>query len=446
MKREVTLTWRPLRHQVIPTGDWTTAVLYGGRGVGKTWNGCRWLLTQALTYPNTMWLAVGRTWSEALRILAEGDGGFRWHLVGDVDNGRPSLEFTLEGGSWETAFKRTPGQMELRFSNGSRIRLASADQPKSLRGTNAHGALADEVAFWDEESYHMLRLAVRLPLPDGTPARVLCATTPNGRNFFYTLFLDVEKLPQPGLAFVGGADHGRLPPAPPPSSLDNPHTDDAWRASLLATYEGTDLGRQEIYGEVLTPAGSVFKELSVIRHTRARLEKWPSPVEFEETIVGLDLGAENPTAAVVLARAGDRWHVVAEAVAPCATPEAVRDLLSPLIEEWQPHVIVSDTNYPQTTTALRRWGLPIQDADKRAGSVVDGIRAVQSLLAGDRLVFDENACPTMWRELLGYRWAVGSDSQPLVPERPVKKDDHTVDALRYAVASTTRRRFRLTVV
>jgi phage terminase large subunit-like protein len=444
VKREITLTWRPLRHQVIPAGDWTTAVLYGGRGVGKTWNGCRWLLTQALTYPNTMWLAVGRTWSEALRILAEGDGGFRWHLVGD--DARPNLEFALEGNSWEAAFKRTPGQMELRFGNGSRIRLASADQPKSLRGTNAHGALADEVAFWDEESYHMLRLAVRLPLPDGTPARVLCATTPNGRNFFYTLFLDAEKLPQPGLVFVGGADNGRLPPAPPPSSLDNPHTDDAWRASLLATYEGTDLGRQEIYGEVLTPAGSVFKELSVVRHTRTRLDKWPAHGELDETIVGLDLGSENPTAAVVLGRTGERWHVVAEAVAPCATPEAVRDLLSPLVEQWQPHVIVSDTNYPQTTAALRRWGLPIQDADKRAGSVVDGIRAVQSLLASERLAVDENACPTLWRELLGYRWAVGSDGQPLVPERPVKKDDHTVDALRYAISSVTRRRFKLTVV
>ncbi len=441
VKREVTLTWRPLRHQKIPAGQWTTAVLYGGRGVGKTWNGCRWLLTQALTYPGTMWLAVGRTWSEALRILAEGDGGFRWHLVGsDV---RPNLEFTLAGSSWENSFKRTPGQMEIRFANGSTIRLASADQPKSLRGTNAHGALADEVAFWDEESYHMLRLAVRLPLPDGTPARVLCATTPNGRNFFYNLFLDVEKLPQPGLVFVGGAEHGALPPSPPPSSLDNPHTDDAWRASLIATYEGTDLGRQEIYGEVLTPAGSIFKELSVMRHTRGRLDTWIGPGEADDVVIGLDLGSENPTAAVVLAKHGSRWHAVAEAVAPCATPEAVRDLVSPLIEIWHPRTVISDTNYPQTSASLRRWGLPIQDADKRAGSVADGIRAVQSLLAKDELAVDDVACPVLWRELLGYRWAVGADGQPLTPERPVKRDDHTVDALRYAVSGVSRPQFRL---
>jgi hypothetical protein len=157
----------------------------------------------------------------------------------------------------------------------------------------------------------------------------------------------------------------------------------------------------------------------------------------------MDLGSENPTAIVVLGRVGERWHVAAEAVAPCATPEAVRDLLIPLVDAWQPRTIVSDTNYPQTSGALRRWGLPLQDADKRAGSVLDGIRAVQSLLATDRLIIDDRACPTMWRELLGYRWAVGHDGQPLTPERPVKKDDHTVDALRYAVSAVSRKAFRL---
>ena len=439
MSREIVLTFKPLKHQIIPSGDWTTAVLYGGRGVGKTWNGVRWLLTQALTYPGTTWGAIAQTWGDAEKIIALGDGGLRWQILGD--DVRPNLEFVLQGGSWSTGFRSAPGRMVLRFANGSEIRFASADKPDSLRGNNFHGALADEVAFWDQSSFHMLRLATRLPLADGSPARVLCATTPNGRNWFWSQFLDVDHLPKPALAFVGGALNGTMPPSPPPSSLDNPHTDAAWRQSLLDTYEGNDLGRQEIYGEVLSPAGSIFKELSVVRHTRARIENWPQ--DFDDVIFGLDLGAENPTAAVVLAKHGDTWHAVAESVSPCATPEAVKDLLSPLIAIWNPRTIVSDTNYPQTTTALKRWGLPIQNADKKAGSVVDGVRAVQSLLAQDSLIIDENACPVLWRELLGYRWATGHDGSPLIPERPVKKDDHTVDALRYAVSSLEKKAFKL---
>lgn len=444
MGQTLDLRWSPLPHQRIPKGDWTTCVLYGGRGVGKTWNGSRWLLTQALAYPGTMWLAVGRTWSEARRILAEGEGGLRWHLQGsDI---RPNLEFALQGGSWDEAFTRSPGSMELRFANNSIIRLASADQPKSLRGTNAHGALADEAAFWDAEAFHMLRLAVRLPLPDGTPARVLCATTPNGMNWFWESFLNPEILPKVGLAFVGGADGGQLPPNPPPSSLDNPHTDEAWRKDLLATYAGTDLGQQEIYGQIINPAGAVFKDLDPTIHTRSRSDiTWPQPQLTEDCIIGLDLGAENPSAAVVLAKAGERWHVVAEAVAPCATPQAVLQLLAPLIETWSPRVVVSDTNYPQTTTVLRQGGVPVQDASKRAGSVLDGIRALQSLLTNRQLIIDDTTCPTTWKELAGYRWAVGNDGQPLTPERPVKRDDHTTDALRYAITYLGRPAWHLMV-
>lgn len=432
----IEVRFRPLRYQLIPEGAWTTAVLWSGRGVGKTWNGCRWLLTQALTYPGTTWIAAGRTWPEARRILAEGSGGLRWHVVGG--DGRPNLEALLAGGRWDDAFTRSPGLMELRFANGSVIRFASADRPDSMRGTNAHGALGDECAFWDGQAYDMLRLAVRLPLPDGTPARLLLATTPNGMNWFWRRFVDAA--PTDGVVFVGGAgDAHELPPDPPPSTFDNPHTDQAWRASLEAMYAGSELGRQELYGEVLSLAGQVYALVDG-RHTRSGTDDWPTPQTASDCIAGLDLGAENPSALVVLAKLGDRWHAVAEAVAPAKSPGDLHALIAPVLDVWKPRTVVTDTNYPQTSTYLRRLGLPIQDADKRAGSVVDGIAAVQQLVGRDELAVDRDACPVLWRELTGYRWATDRDGQPLTPERPVKKDDHTADALRYAVYLETGRK------
>lgn len=440
---EIEVRFRPLSYQVIPEGDWTTAVLWSGRGVGKTWNGCRWLLTMALTYPGTTWIAAGRTWAEARRILAEGSGGLRWHLIGDPDGSRPNLEVLLAGGRWDLAFTRSPGLMELRFANGSVIRFSSADRPDSMRGTNAHGALGDEAAFWPPEAYDMLRLAVRLPLPDGTPARMLLATTPNGMNWLWRRFIDAA--PTPGVVFVGGAgDAHELPPDPPPSTFDNPHTDSAWRASLEAMYGGSELGRQELFGEVLSLAGQVYALVDG-RHTRSGADEWPTPQTASDCVAGLDLGAENPSALVVLAKLGDRWHAVAEAVAPAPSPSALYDLIAPTIEVWRPRSIVSDTNYPQSSAYLRQRGLAIRDADKRAGSVVDGIRSVQQLIGLDELVIDRDACPVLWREMVGYRWATNRDGEPLTPERPVKKDDHTADALRYVVYLETgrRRRFHL---
>lgn len=454
---ELDLTWRPRPHQVIPDlPDAVNIVLYGGRGIGKTWNGCRWLLTMALTHPGSTWAAVAQTWGDAERILALGEGGLRWHIEGDPDNPdevlrRPDLSVTLLGGKWETAFRSAPGRMVLRFANGSEIRFASADKPKSLRGGNYHGALADEVAFWDHEAWHMLRLAVRLKLPDGSPSRILAATTPNGMNWFYEQFLDVAKLPRPEVAFVGGANGGRLLPDPPPSTFDNPHTDPTWRRQLLDMYDGTDLGRQELYGEVLSLTGAVFKGLSLVKHTRAGFEDrggvWLTPDSADDIIAGLDLGAENPSALVVCARKDDRWYVVAEAAAPCPDPQAVADLIDRHVKVWKPHTIWTDRNFPQTSNFLRKAGYAVKDVSKDPGSVLDGIRELQRQQSQETIVIDREACPVLWKELTGYRWATAPDGTPLTPERPVKRDDHTVDALRYAMymAATKKKRKLLTL-
>jgi PBSX family phage terminase large subunit len=433
------IVFRPQRHQVIPElPEALTIIFQAGRGTGKTWNGCRWLLTNALKYPDTRWVAVAQNWRDARRILAEGDGGLRWHIMGDEHNAdplrrRPNVEFVLAGGRWDKAFKAASGGMSLRFANGSEILFASADKPNSLRGLNAHGALADEVAFWPKDSFDMLRLGVRLPLPDGAPPRIFCATTPDGENWLYRRFISSDVVPRPDIAFVGGADGGRLPPSPPPSTFDNRFTDEIWRQQLLAMYQGTAMAEQEIYGLVISQTGAVFKRLGPnVTRAGAGARDWPTPDDCDAVIAGQDLGSENPSSLVVLARKGETWFAVEEVYAPAATESDWHALISSTLERWQPARIYSDRNFPQTTEAQRRRGVPIVLADKRPQSVVDGIRVVQQLFGSDGLIVDTDACPHLWKELRGYRWQTGPDGDPLTPERPVKKDDHAVDALRYA--------------
>src|SRR5690606_23817017 len=120
--RTVEIVWRPLPHQVIPQTNAGVILAFGGRGSGKTWNGTRWLLTKAMTYPGTTWGAVAQTWADALNILAEGEGGFKWHIEGGPDKRRPGevrpdLSFILKGGDWDSAFVRSPGRMSLHLAN-----------------------------------------------------------------------------------------------------------------------------------------------------------------------------------------------------------------------------------------------------------------------------------------------------------------------------------------
>lgn len=421
-------------HQVIPSGNWHTCVLLAGRGAGKTWNEARWLITQALTYPDTTWMAVGRTWAECIRVLAEGEGGLRWQIMGG--NGGDNLEALLDGGSWDKAFSRSPGRAELRFANGSVIRLGSADRPASLRGTNAHGSVGDEVAFWPEEALNQLRLITRLKLPDGTPSRILMATTPDGENWWSRQWL--KKAPMPGVVYVGSNDP-TLPPDPPPSSFANAHTDESWKSSLVSMYEGTDLYEQEVLGMVLNARGQIYKGLSQVKNSRGwRCDEsldeplvWPTPDTAEEVIAGQDLGTEHPSALIILARVGTTWCAVAEVVKPAATEQDWYDMIAPTLALWRPHVVWSDVNFPQTTNQQRRRGLPVKDTTKGPTSVMEGIRTVQGVISSGSLVVDLDACPKLWQELNGYRWAVDAKGDPV--EKPVKKNDDAADALRYAL-------------
>lgn len=412
-----------LPHQVAPDGDWTTWLVFGGRGIGKSYLASTWLVKNALKYPGTRWRAVGRTWGEVRAILAEGPSGVRATVE------RLGVEDLLHGGSWATAYRRAPGDTMVRFANGSEISFASAEKPDALRGFNGHGAVADEVAFWDEASWDNLVLGIRLPLPDGAPARIIATTTPNGQNWLWSRY--IKAAPTPGVVFIGGGD---MPPSRPPSTYDNVFLDEGFTRAVRARYEGTDLGRQELYGDFLSFSGAIFKGLGD-KVARRNGEPWPTPGDCDEVIAGQDLGTEHPSALVVLARRGETWHAVAEVVKPAATEDDWHRDIAPTLELWKPTRIYSDRNFPQTTTAQQRRGLPVVLADKGPGSVLDGIRAIQSWLSGGKLIIDPEACPTLWRQLAGYRWQTGTDGNPLVPERPVKADDDAPDALRYAIHS-----------
>jgi PBSX family phage terminase large subunit len=66
-------------------------------------------------------------------------------------------------------------------------------------------------------------------------------------------------------------------------------------------------------------------------------------------------------------------------------------------------------------------------------SVLDGIRLVSTLLARDRLLVHES-CKGLISEFPGYSW---DDRETLVGrDVPIKVDDHSLDALRYAVNTT----------
>jgi Uncharacterized conserved protein len=200
------------REQRPPAGDWTTWLLMGGRGSGKTRAGAEWVRRLARKRISPIAL-VGETMSEAVEIMVRGESGI---LAVHPDEERPTLH----------------GKSRLSWPNGVEATILTASDPERFRGPQFAAAWCDEVGKWPhaEEAWDMLQFGLRL----GDRPRQLATTTPRATKLIRRLVSD---------------DHTRVVRM---TTRDNfrflaPTFFDA----VVARYQGTLLGRQELDGELI---------------------------------------------------------------------------------------------------------------------------------------------------------------------------------------------------
>jgi predicted phage terminase large subunit-like protein len=225
-----------------------------GRGAGKTRMGAEWLAEQALAHPGTRWAIVAPTFADVRDTCIEGVSG-----IGTVLRRRvPSL-------SWSGAYNRT--MTEIALPNGSRIKGFAAVEPERLRGPQHHGAWADELAAWSSaEAWDQLQFGLRL----GEHPRTVVTTTPKPTKLVRRLRERAER--GDGVAWVGG------------STFDNAaNLSAAALSELRSQYEGTRLGRQELYAELLldTP-GALWTDAMI---EGARVAEAPA---MQRVVVAID--------------------------------------------------------------------------------------------------------------------------------------------------------------
>lgn len=198
--------------QIPPDWDWRVAFLKGGRGSGKTWSGANWINEKAQTCKRL--ILVGRTAADVRDTMIEGSSGILsvsppWFM--------PIYE---------------PAKRRVVWPNGHFALCFSADEPSMLRGPQAEAGWADEIASWRKlvETWRNLTLCMRL----GSSPQILATSTPR------PLALIKEILARP-------TTHSATE-----NTMENLHNlAPQWAEEVLALYQGTRLGRQELGGELL---------------------------------------------------------------------------------------------------------------------------------------------------------------------------------------------------
>ncbi len=109
--------------------DWTTWLILGGRGSGKTRAGAEWVREVARDKHARIAL-IGETEHDAREVMVEGVSGL---LAVHRRDERPQ---------W------IPTRRRLQWPNGAVAQVFSAEEPESLRGPQFTAAWCDELAKW----------------------------------------------------------------------------------------------------------------------------------------------------------------------------------------------------------------------------------------------------------------------------------------------------------
>ena len=194
-----------------------------------------------------------------------------------------------------------PSKRRVEFHNGAVAFCYSAEEPERLRGPQHHSAWCDELAAWKypQDTWDNLMMGLRL----GADPRCVVTTTPRPIQTLKSIIKD---------------PHTRTTRASTFDNRDNlaPGFIDA----ILTRYEGTRLGRQELYAELLEDnPGALWKRQQI---DDLRVAQAPDLVRV---VVGVDPSATaggDETGIVVVGKGADGHLYVIGDHSTKGTPQA----------------------------------------------------------------------------------------------------------------------------
>ncbi len=212
---------------------------------------------------------------------------------------------------------------------------------------------------------------------------------------------------------------------------DNPSLDESYKENLKKEYSGMWY-RRYILGEWALAHGAIydtFDHLNLYEHPNS------NPSFY---IVGIDYGTTNATAAVLCAVNPNQWPQIrveqeyywdSEKRGRGKTDEELANDIKEFIQHKNVRAIYVDPAAASLKLALRRKDLPVLDAKN---DVLLGIKIVSKFISGKNLVIHKS-CKILQEQIQSYAWCHKAADRG--EDKPVKKDDHLIDGLRYCIAS-----------
>lgn len=351
--------------------DKEVIVVYGGAGAGKSYTIARWLLYKAV--------------SEELRIL----------IARKVMRSlRDSVYLIIKEALAEMGIEYEERASEFKIKlDKSEIFFRGMDNPEKLKS-------AEFNIIWIEEATELTKddfLYLKLRLRRKTKTNNIMVLSFNPVNVEWLMDL-VNHEDVPALRVV---------------HRDNPFLNDEYR-KMLDELKNENIELYQIYalGEFATPQTIIYTNWDIINEP---------PRSFDDIIYGLDFGYNNPTCLLKIGWRDQEIYILDELYQTHLTNSELIERLKELdVSKNSP--IFADSAEPDRIREIQQAGYWIQGVAKNVKNGIDQVKR--------RKIHILSHCVNTIREIKNYSWRKKGD---IILDEPVKFDDHSMDAIRYAV-------------
>lgn len=313
---------------------------------------------------------------------------------------------------------------------GRRVYLAGANDERAeakIRGMTLAGAYCDEITLYPESFFTMLlsRLSV-------SGARLIGTTNPDSPyHWLKKKYLDrAEEL---------NLKHWNF------TLDDNLNLDPAYVEALKKEYTGLWYKRF-ILGQWVLAEGVVYDMFNPEKHVRPTVNR-----PYSQYYVSVDYGTQNPMAFGLWGfvppptkanphEFESAWYKIKEyhydgrQRQQQKTDEEYYADLEKFVGDIMPRAIIVDPSAASFIATIRKKG---RFAVRKArNDVLEGIRNVATALNTGRILYND-CCKETFREFASYVWDEKAAERG--EERPIKQNDHQMDADRYFVNTVVMR-------
>lgn len=395
-------------------GEATEAFLCtGGNRAGKTQFGAQ-LAVAIAAGRDQWWVAQWMKNNNLPTALIQRKPQTVWYAAlsyGDaLEYGRPKLQQYAPHGTKYTRW-RAQDRASMKLPNGGRIVSLSVESGREkFQGASVKFVWCDEEPSVDVFEECMLRTV-------DTKGKILITATPlKGLSFMYDFFVDQQ--------LQGFARYAL-------SGLDNPYiSSNKLRRAVAHLSEASQNAR--LFGMFTSQSGLVYPEFDRAVHVVKPFEipeHWPRDL-------CIDFGVRNPFACLWVAHDedNDALYVYREYYkTEKTTLENGRMILALSAKDPDRRWVVADPESRDGRLLLaRELGLNTRPAPKHIG-VMETINQVKERLKlnaeGKPALYVFANCKELIKEFRKYKW-----SKTAGKDKPIKQNDHGLDAIRYEIA------------